>query len=74
MIDQEKIYAVAFNKQSFEDLCEAQSVLLNYADFGHKMTVFLDKCIEGSLQLVVNESASDAAVQTLYVTEKTEFR
>ena len=47
---------------------------MNYADFGHKMTVFLDSCIEGSLQLVINESATDANVQTLYVTEKTEFR
>lgn len=82
--DAHNLFECQLTKQSYEELCQAQSIFISYGEFAERLAQYLDKCLmhqssvafsgDAKFTLVINESESSEDVQTLYICEKNDFR
>lgn len=78
------IYQTFIDKESYDDMCAKQSILIPFADFAERLATFLDYSVlhqnpayahlASKFLCVVNESDDSEDLWTLYICERNEFR
>ena len=78
------IYQTFIDKESYDDMCAKQSILIPFAEFAERLTTFLDYSVlhqnaayahlASKFLCIVNESEDSEDLWTLYICERNEFR
>ena len=80
----ECIYHTLIDKETYDDMCGKQSILIPFSEFAERLTSFLDFSIlhqssqyahlSSKFLCIVNESENSEDLWTLYICERNEFR
>lgn len=78
------IYHTLIDKETYDDMCGKQSILIPFAEFAERLATFLDYSIlhqspaythlSSKFLCIVNESEESEDLWTLYICERNEFR
>ena len=78
------IYYTLIDKETYDDMCGKQSILIPFAEFAERLATFLDNSIlhqssayahlSSKFLCIVNESEASEDLWTLYICERNEFR